>query len=617
MNVTNGSASVQRTFTLDNSAPSVSNLNLNDNARVNSDFGPIEFEVSDSFSGISSLSVSVSDDDGNQVYEDSLDCSGDSCNKEVEFPVSELSSGIDYTLEIFREDSEGNSDTRTVSFTYDDRYEGDTSPEVRPEPGVFDGGGPGEIDVVLEGTDAEDSDVSVVCRSDGWGKIDEAGPEYLSDGDSEEFTCEYTRFEIDRQMDLEVKLMDEAGNTEKVSVGQYFFDYSSPVIGNLSSVVGIYNSDFSVSYDAYDNRELEGLKVSKIHYQVDDNLLDLQEGFNVSEVDGEFLVNTSGLSAGEHTVYAWAVDRVGHVSERESFGFDFRPDAEPSVSLGVDKSLKVAAGDSQTVRVNVSNSGKLFIRSMELQLSSDLANRSRSIDDLRPGDSVEKLFQMDTSSEDLGVHTVELSTESPDSSKKIRLVVEANSDQESKIEQRYEKFSSRYEVLKENISELKKDGLSEDRVEVLEANSSEFLKDFEAARRAYNSGALYEVENHLENISTDFRTASATFEEVREKHQVAERNQTIGLFLLLFVGLGGSGLAYVAFFSEEYYLDLEAVQEELEAFEVPVDRVVEIVDQYELSVEPLENAVARISEILAEEEEEIEEAEEQAFQGFS
>ena len=607
-----GNASDSVGVTVDNEEPQVENLNLDD--RVNSEYGPIQFEVTDQ-SEITDLDVEV---DNGDALDENFDCGDESCSGEVEvdFPDDELEHGNSYDLDIIAEDEYGNElDDYNREFVYDNRFEGDTDVSVSPGPQVFDGSGPDELSVSLDEGD-ENSEIRVGCRPDSWFDDEWSGFEDV-DG-SEEFTCDNQPLSFDFSYDLSVELQDEAGNSETVEVGKYLFDQTSPTVGNLSAVVGVFNGDFQLSYDAFDTRDVEGLDVDTIHYQVDDMQYSSDEGEEVShgEADGSFEVDTEGLEAGEHTVYVWAEDRSGKISTREEFSFDFRPDAEPSAGLSVSDSVSVAAGDSKIVYANVSNTGDLFIGQMELKLESSVFNDSRTLEDLRPGNSTEVMFSVDTDDTDLGKYSMVLSTESPDTSEETEFVVEANSEQDDQINSKYDKYFERYETLEKNVSDLR-GSLSGSRKERLESNTSAFFSSMEAAEKAKNNGNLYRVKSELANVEKQFQSASSTFEEVKEKHRKAERNQTIGLFLLLFVGLGGSGVAYVALFSDEYYLDLEALQEEFELLEEPVAKVQEVAEQYEVSAEPLENAVEKFSELLAEEEEEIEEAESQAFQGFT
>lgn len=226
------------------------------------------------------------------------------------------------------------------------------------------------------------------------------------------------------------------------------------------------------------------------------------------------------------------------------------------------------------------------------------------------------MFSVDADDSDLGEHKMVLSTESPDTSKEIEFIVEANDEQKDRINSKYNEYIDKYEDLNQNVSGLS-EGLSESGNQRLEKNTSSFFSSMESAKHAKENGNLYMVKSHLESIEQDFQSASNGYDEVKKKHQEAQKNQKIGLVLLLFVGLGGGGLAYVAFFSEEYYLDLEDLQEEFNVLEDPVQKVQKVAAQYELSTEPLENAFENFSELLAEEEEEIEEAEQQAFSGFT
>ena len=604
-----GDTSDYQNFTLDTEGPTV-NPKLNSESPkdyINDDSPTVRVEASDDVSSVEEVELSVTGDD----FDESTSSDGDS----AEIDLSDVSDGtydVGYTVT----DSVGNTNSDSWSFTVDTQYRGDTDPEISPGPQVFrvDNDDPMRVQVRLEGTEDERSEIRTICSYQG-GEIYTSDYEDVPESGSKSYYCELDPGSyVDMALDFSVELEDEAGNSWTNTVGQYVFDFTRPEIGNLSAVVGVFNSDFEVSYEASDNGE--ELSVQKIHYQIGDEELDLSSGTNVSEVDGDFKVDTEGLSKGEHTVYAWAVDEAGRVSEASAFEFNFKPDAEPEVALGSVDSVSVAAGNSQTVSVNVTNTGELFVGSMELSLNSDIRNSSRTLNDLKPGEMENGLFSVDTSSDDLGAHTLKFSTESPDSSRSVRFVVEANSEQEKRIESDYSEYLSKYNELKENVSDLKSSGLSSSRQETLDSNTSEFFSSMESAKRAKEGGDLYLVEKHMSDISRDFETASSTFEEVQRQHQRSERNETYVMIFLLFVGIGGSGLAYITFFSEQYELNMEALGD-IEFLEGPVQTVQTTLDQYEITLEPLENAVERVGELLAEEEKEIEEAEEQAFQGFT
>jgi len=603
----NGSDSVE--LTVDNEEPQVESNNLQD--RVNSEFGPVQFEMSDQ-SEVTDLDVEI---DNGDALDQNFDCGDESCSGELEvnFPENKLSHDSSYDLNIVAEDEYGNELSYNEEFVYDNRFEGDSDPEVSPGPQVFDGRGPERFTVSLD--QEEESEVRIKCSPDSWF---DGFSDFEDIDDSEDFTCEHQPVGFDISYDMEIVLEDEAGNSETVEIGEYFFDQTSPEVGNLSAVVGVFNSDFQLSYDAYDSKDVQGLDVDTIHYQIDEMQYGDDRGKEIShqEAEGEFRVDTKSLEAGEHTVYVWVRDKSGKISVREEFSFDFRPDAEPSASLSVDDSASVTAGDSKIIYANVTNTGDLFIGEMELNIDSQVLNDSRTVQDLRPGNSTELMFSIDTEDTDLGKHSLTFSTESPDTSREMDFVVEANKNQEDRITSKYSEYYEKYEALEKNVSDLEK-GLSDSRKEKLESNTSSFFSTMESAEKAKSNGNLYRVKSHLQNVENRFQAASNTYEEVKKQHETAQRNQAVGLFLLLFVGLGGGGLAYVAFFSEEYYLDFEALQEEFEVLEEPVQKVQETAGQYELSAEPLENAVEKFSQLVAEEEEELEEAESYAFQGFT
>lgn len=612
--VSNGTHSIQNVYKLDNKAPKIKGLDLPD--RLNSDFGPVKFNVEEQYGSIDFVEVRVKDSDG-EVVDSKEFCSDsedkDSCSVSYELPTGGMSSGNEYELEVERNDSFGEKGRRPYSeeFTYDNKYKGDENPSVKPGPQVFrvdDGSEEIRIGVTLNGK-SEGSEISVVCKYQG-GKIGTSSSKYLSSDEEETFDCTMVPEDYGNiGMDFKAVLKDEAGNTEPVEVGTYYFDFYPPKLENLSAVVGIFNSDFQLSYDGYDPGETE---IGKIHYQLNDKTLDLDNGYNSTDADGDFKVNTEGLPKGAHTVYAWAVDKAGRVSSRKKFTFDFRPSATPKAAISTGNKLSTVAGEDVIVKSSVKNTGRLYISSMDLSLVSSISNQSRSLKGLKPGENVSEYFSIDTEEKDLGVHKLALKTQSPDASETVKLVVKANKDQKSSIKDKYERFSERYRDLKENVTRLNQSGLSQERRERLGSNTSEFFQRMEAAVKAFEKGRFYRVDSILENIQPLYEKASESYRQVKKEHEAAEFNRLIGLFLLVGIGLTGSGVAYVAWFSEEYYIDIEALKE-IDRLEKGIEFVEEKVGQYELSLEPLEGLLDGLGEAVEEEEEELE----QGFQGFS
>ncbi|PSH00542.1 MAG: hypothetical protein BRC30_02970, partial [Nanohaloarchaea archaeon SW_7_46_7] len=206
-------------------------------------------EVSDAYSEVSNIEIVLEDSDNDEVesYEKD-DCNSSECTF---FPdvADELNHGEEYTLEIDVTDEVDNTRNEDVGFVYDNRFEGDSDPEVSPRPQVFDGKGPERFSVSLD--EKDESEVRVKCSPDSWF---DGFSDFEEIDDSEDFTCEHQPVGFDISYDMEIILEDEAGNSETVEIGEYFFDQTSPKIGNLSAVVGVFNSDFQLSYDAYDSK---------------------------------------------------------------------------------------------------------------------------------------------------------------------------------------------------------------------------------------------------------------------------------------------------------------------------------------------------------------------------
>jgi len=583
---------VDREFTIDRSGPSI-DVPIEDNSRVNEDAVDTDVSANDDLTDVTNLDVVVTDSEGDEIFSESDNCGDSECSVSVDL-TSDLEHGDEYTMEIDTEDQVGNDNSENIDFTYDNEYEGDESPEVIPGPKVFatpEGKDEYDFEVVLDEAD-EPSDITVECRLEDRDEV-EAGTESVDDTESYECSLEPMR---DNQAQMEVIMSDEAGNSVSEEF-EYTFDYTKPQIYDLSTTVSVFNSNFEVEYEASDAAS----GVNGLIYQVDDS--DLDTGGEVLESDGSFMVDTSELDSGSHTLYVWVRDEAGRWSESDALTFDYRPDATPEASVSGLGEVRVTAGESRDFSFNVVNTGELMVPSLTFELDTGFSNQSQDTDDLMPDENRSVSFTVDTDESNLGTHEVSLNSENPDISESFQLVVEANTDQQENISDRYQSRFEEFEELKSNVTELM-DKLSRDRKKKLGADFSELNETMNQAQTAVDEGRYYEADSLLEGIGSRFSEARSGYEEVREDHQVAQRNRFIFGFLLFAVVIGGGAVGYF-YRHDDYEFDFSAV-EDLEFGEVGLR-------DYRLSMEPVENLIDRVKDFLAEEEEKAEDA----FQGFT
>lgn len=584
----------EREFTIDFREPEI-DIPVDD-GRLNDEAVDMDISVKDELTDVVDTEIVVEDEDNDEVFSESDDCNDSECSISLDL-ASELDNGEEYTLEVDAEDEVGNTDDDVIDFTYDDVYEGDESPEINPEPQVFKT--PTDKDEYTFGisldSGTEDSDITVECELGS--EVYDAGTQEVDEDDTT-YNCNVEPW-YDATADLTVRMMDEAGNSVEEDF-EYTFDTRDPKVENLSTVVSIFNDDFNINYDSYDTAS----EVINVTYVLDNDVLKTD---NVEESDGSVNVDTEGLEPGSHEVYVWVQDEAGRWSDAGGpVEFEYRPDASPEASMTVNDSIQVTAGNFASIGVEVENTGELYIPELAVEASGDLFNGSSDTEGITPGATEEADFTVETTEEDLGVHTVDFSSTSPDLEGSTEMVVRANDDQEENISTEYETVIDDVEELQANVSSLMQK-LSDERRSELDKEFSEFNESMNRAKEAHSKEEYYVVDSELEDFDSRFSSAQDAYEEIETEHSKSQRNKMIALFFLAFLSVGGAGIGYV-FFSEEYELDVEALQQFESDFSLK---------GYELSLEPLmvvpERIGAYATQLLEEEEEEVE----QAFTGFT
>ncbi|MFB6204696.1 MAG: hypothetical protein ABEJ75_03550 [Candidatus Nanohaloarchaea archaeon] len=516
--------------------------------------------------------------------------------KGTSLDLTDLEDG-DFRVDYKVVDAAGNTRTGSWIFTVDTSYNGDTAPTVSPQPQVFRVDGDKVMFEVNLTEKDEASAIKVLCMN-GDSTIVDAG--YQQVNGYEMYNCVIDSSDYhDIGINLKIQMQDRAGNAWTYDVGRYVFDFTPPEFGNLSTPVNVFNDDFRVDFEGGDAAS----SIEKVHYQVGDSDFSLSQGRNVSVSDG-FKVSVDELSSGDHTLYAWAVDRAGRWSDRASIEFTYLPNAQPKVDVSAPSEFHVTAGEATQLEVNVTNTGQLLVKDLKVKAETELLNATRTVESLTPESTAQVSFVVNTVKSDLGAYSVEVYTENPLSSETVKLVVEATDSQQQKIQSRFEKYLSKYRSLRSNVTELMPK-LNEQRSAELKGNYTPFNETMQKAIRAQEKGNYYRVESLLTNISEKYRSAQSSYQDIRKEHAKAVRNKFIGLFLLLVVLGGGGAVGYFVVLDDEYYLDVEELKN------------LEFIDEIRengLNTEPFREAYDRLMNYLRDEEQE---AEEYVFKGFN
>lgn len=580
-------------------------VNVPDDEYVRND-PEITVEFSDEHTGVSSFEDNEGDTFDN-VEVDSVNgfdsCSaGNTCTVDYEIDTSDLSSGDQFTLDLDAEDNVGNTGSGSGTFIFDNNYEGDTpSFSIEGEDGdnnVFMDSESDEKDITVtldELEDGEQTEIQVSCYNGDDERIDRTDYEDV-DEDGFEFTC---RLEGDdyagTTRDIYVEACDEAGNCEESDTETYSFDSGSPFVGSISSKesYSVFNGDFNVSYDVGDDAS----GVQEIEYFFESSTTSGEGNTVEQDGDGMFEVDTSTLSSGQHTLYFRVRDGVDRWSDINSVEFEFYPNARPRVRVSAPSTYNITAGQSGSLQVTVENTGELFVKNANISASgSTFVNGYQELKSLAPGDSTPVNFDVSPEPSDIGEHTISVQSESPSASKNLELVVRANSEQQESAESKLSTYDTKLKDLNENVSSLTDSGLSQDLNSTLYSNISDFRTSVKEAENFADEGMYYRALSELENIESEYQKAESSFSDVKNQHELNERNQMLKIAgaLVFVLALGGG-----AYFARGNELEID-----LDDYQLP---------DYEGITEKIGEKLESFRETVEEEEEEVE----QKFQGFS
>lgn len=527
-------------ITLDRNPPSISLENSRDYIQEDDE---LSFEISDDTTDVVNLSVEETNDNDILDEQSSETCSsGDTCTREFTLDTSSLDESDTVDIEAIAYDQAGNSGEQTFNFDFDTEYDGDENPSFsieNEEDGIVEFDDDVEMDVTFDSVDStSETTAECIVEDENVGEA-EFGPE--NDGDEREFTCDIEHDDnedyYDESAEVYVAIEDEAGNSVESDSETVVFDAEPPTVSDLGSVNGLstFNSNFDAEFEAFDSAS----DVEEYEYYFNGNSDDATTN---SYDDGEFTVDLEGsdLDSGEHNLHVRVRDEAGRWSSSELFEFEYYPDRNPEVSLNTPENMSLTAGDSDDFNVEVENTGEFLIESVSLDVSSDVFSDQSSIENLEPGDSVTETYQVDSSEDQIGEYTVDVSTEGPSSSGSFNIRVKANQDQRSSIESRLNEYEQKLESLNSNVSELKQ-AVSEEQSTRLTSNISEFRNDVESARKAVEDGEYYRAQSSLNGIDSDFSTAKTTYENVEQEYASSQRFKMIlgGFAVLLIGGVGG------------------------------------------------------------------------------
>lgn len=587
-------------FVIDISEPEITK---GDDKEFVEDNPNIDFTVSDEFSAVTSLSIDTFDVSVDDSSRSDVCGSGGECTVSFDVDTDDVSQGDTFTVDLTAEDEVGNEVTEGFEYTLDDSFEADT-----PEFSVEGADGDNDVlmtdeevsvDVTVSGMDDETSDVRVSCLVDG-DETDNSPTDWSSD---EDFSCDLSEDEVGGEtVDVSVEACDEAGNCEESDTRSYTFDSSPPLLESFSTSTGydVFSDDFNVEFEATDS----GTGVESAEYFFSSAIL--QGNGNEVDLDGdsEFQIDTSEIPDPDEesqTVYMRVRDGVGQWSDYRSIDFDYRPEATHTASLSVEENFSVRSGGSGVFEVTVENTGDLLIRSMNVTVSSNVVSGERTVEELEGEESRTLEFDTEPNESQIGEWQVDLESDDPRVSESVNITVRANEEQREEVDSMLENYSSSMDSLSSNITDLRREGLDAELNETLSENVTPFKHRVKSAQEFVDEGEYYRAYSALENIEELEETAKSTFSDVKQEHEINQRNS---LLLMLFGGfiVVAAGAGAFVYTREDYELGLDELN--LDEYRVP-------------DLGGISSAVSEKIQALGEKIEEEEEEVEQKFEGFS
>lgn len=590
-------------FLLDRTNPEVTKKDDRDYVQ---DDPSISFSVSDDYTAVTDFNASgfaVTVEDGEKT---NVCSAGGECTVSVETDTEDLTQGDTFTLDVEASDLVGNtfqSSQGEFSYTLDTSFQAD-EPEFEipdaDEDRNVDLNGDVDVDIEVSNIDEEESDVRVKCIVDG-DEVDTTDWD-----DSEDFSCEIPSEDVDDEtVDVQVEACDRAENCDSSSEYSYTFDSSDPVMDEIefTSDYSVFTDDFEVSYEASDTAS----GVDELEYFFSPGTSE-GEGTTV-EYDGEdsFRADTALIDEdGEHTIYVRAKDNVGRWSDIESLDFEYYPDEEPRISIDAQDDFTVESTSSKYIDVVVENTGKLLVESAEISSDSPLVNETNTVEDLEEGDSVNSEFEINPTEFQTGLWNITFSSEEPEASDTVEILVEANEDQRQRVDQRLAEFNSRLDDLQSNASDLREEGLESELNSSLDSELSNFSATVESIQGYVDSGEYHRALAEIEALDAEYNSASNTLDNVEEEHEANQFRQTLMMLAVgLLIILAGVGAFIYTGKSEDFDLKLPEGWDLSETdSEIPV--------KIKTSIQSVKDSLNNLREKVDEEEEKAE----KAFEGF-
>jgi hypothetical protein len=529
------SSSEDRDITIDGDTPTFNNIP----SYASETFS---ITVQDDTTGIQNVSATAADSSILDESESKDGCTD--CDVEFEFDTDNVNTGDEVDIDFTAYDQVGNQGTSgTKTITFDNSYDGDTSPDISLEDYdddtiLVDENDDVTVEVDISEED-ETSDIRAKCmvNDEEVETTDYENP----DDDSTEFSCDVPVDEYSGTIDFEVELCDKAGNCADTDSEEFVFDLLPPTVEDVEQPNGIstFNSDFQLSYTAYD---ADGSGISQLEYFFYEDT-DYDSGTEVDlDGDSRFTVDPSDENSGSQTVYIRAQDGAGRWSDTVSFDFDYYPDREPDISLSAPESMEITHGESESFTLTVKNTGEFFIKSAEITASEFLSS-SILITDLSQDSSVQKTVDLNTSDHEVGVYNLTLNSEEYGVSSTMEVTVRATQEQEQEINQSLQNWTDKKQELEQNVSEIGTLDMSNE-------NITKFTQTVENAQEAVQSGEHYRAKSYLENVESEFESAQSTYSEGLQKHQKNMRNRMFMFALVGIVILGGGAAGFFLYREE-------------------------------------------------------------------
>lgn len=482
----------------------------------------------------------------------------------------DLTDGEQYDVDWNATDEVGNEGSGSWSFSVDTTYNGDESPELSWSEDETDGyikmDDDVDLTVTLESSDSDDVDedaADLICYD---GDVDDSDNEFDTDSfnenDDDELEAECTVEEDgdyldDSELDLSLGLCDSAGNCVGSDEGEVNFDKNAPIVAGLETASGAstFNSDFKVNFEASDDAS----GVEEMEYYFSDDTDEDWHEVDFTEGDTSFTVESSNIDdTGSKTLYVRAKDGSGRWSDSETIDFDYYPNEEPEINMNAPVEIEATAGSSQSFDVEITNTGEIFIGSVEVEASSDVYTAAKTVSDLKESETKSASFSFTPGEEDIGKYTLTLNTNSPSRQQKVDLRVKANSDQQKNIEEQFSDIKKDFEGLKTNVTSLG-EKVSGERETRLMSNFSKVNNSISEAERALENGEYYKVESVVNSFDSNYSQAAESYEAVKKEYKKSRTMKfaLLGVGALIILSLSGvGGLVYTGKINSEMLEEL-------------------------------------------------------------